>query len=64
MKTFKEEHAELFEWYAQKCTEYDNIPWDGISHDGGGSAELRNLTVEYHKKLKVLKQKYNIDQTA
>ena len=60
MKTFDEEYIELLDWYEPKSRAIDEIPWDGVSLDGNGTKEKRELTHEYRKKLKALKKKYNI----
>ena len=61
MKTFISEYRELLKWYVEELGKIPDIPSQG--YDGWTAGEQRALGAEYRKKLRALREKYNVEQT-
>jgi hypothetical protein len=61
MKTFKEEYHELLKWRFEKFEESDKLSSEFNGRDGSEQClQERKDGIEYRKRLKALKEKYNI----
>jgi len=57
---YEDEYAELIEWLKRRNEETSKIP-ASIGRDGEYTTAMHNDVLEWNRRLKALKEKYNIE---